>query len=230
MAVDEVLSESAANHSQSTLRFYGWSQPTLSLGYFQPLTQRQQHPASLDCPVVRRTTGGGAIVHDREITYSISTPADDRARGNVAGLYRAMHDMLIATLAGFSIRALLCDASKHPTSSPVPFLCFQRRTDGDVLLEDHKIAGSAQRRHRGAVLQHWSVIFERSDRAPELPGIADLCGWQVDRTAFIEQWLECVHARLGWDLVPSGLSPDEVAAAKRRQVERFGNRGWTSKK
>ena len=74
MALDETLLESAADGGESSLRFYGWSQPTLSLGYFQPYDDRCQHAASRNCPAVRRASGGGAILHDREITYSFALP------------------------------------------------------------------------------------------------------------------------------------------------------------
>src|SRR5882724_9809402 len=74
MAVDEALLESAAVDGIATLRLYQWSEPTLSLGYFQPAADRQTHPASRECPLVRRASGGGAILHDRELTYSLAIP------------------------------------------------------------------------------------------------------------------------------------------------------------
>jgi lipoate-protein ligase A len=66
MAVDDVLLDLAAATGQATLRFYQWQQPTLSLGYFQALDNRRQHAASQDCPVVRRATGGGGVLHHPE--------------------------------------------------------------------------------------------------------------------------------------------------------------------
>ena len=76
MAVDHALLETANATGLISLRFYAWSQPTLSLGYFQSRSHRQQHSASLACPLVRRSTGGGAIVHDQEITYSLCVPSN----------------------------------------------------------------------------------------------------------------------------------------------------------
>ena len=63
MAVDEALLESVADGGPATLRFYQWSEPTLSLGYFQPYADREQHEASRELTVVRRSTGGGALIH-----------------------------------------------------------------------------------------------------------------------------------------------------------------------
>src|SRR5687767_13677741 len=77
MAVDEALLASAAA-GVATLRFYTWSQPTLSLGYFQHAHQRDAHAASRSCPLVRRASGGGAILHDRELTYSLAVPLRQR--------------------------------------------------------------------------------------------------------------------------------------------------------
>src|SRR3569833_2236254 len=70
MAIDELLADAA----RPVLRFYAWRPATLSLGYFQAYADRHAHAASLGCPVVRRSSGGGAIVHDHEITYSLVVP------------------------------------------------------------------------------------------------------------------------------------------------------------
>ena len=79
MAVDETLLFDAAENGTATLRFYSWDEPTLSLGYFQRYADREQHTASRTCAVVRRQTGGGAILHDRELTYSLALPAQPSA-------------------------------------------------------------------------------------------------------------------------------------------------------
>src|SRR5688500_11588427 len=154
MAVDEALLMSAAERGAPTLRFYGWSEPTLSLGYFQAHGERDRHAASRDAALVRRATGGGAILHDRELTYSFAAPITDRLSADVEQLYHAFHESLIAALAELGTAASLFDSPVLNARGSEPFLCFQRRTRGDVLLGDYKIVGSAQRRHHGAVLQH----------------------------------------------------------------------------
>ena len=79
MAVDEALLRTAERTAtDSPCASTAGNEPTLSLGYFQPYEQRQQHAASRHCPVVRRATGGGAIIHDQEITYSLTAPVADR--------------------------------------------------------------------------------------------------------------------------------------------------------
>lgn len=72
MALDQALLDEC--QEQPVLRFYRWSQPTLSLGYFQKHQQREGHQPSIDCPMLRRSTGGGAILHDHELTYSLLVP------------------------------------------------------------------------------------------------------------------------------------------------------------
>src|SRR5947207_13454995 len=98
MALDEALME-AASGGLCTLRFYRWSAPTLSLGYFQRISDRTTHAASQTCPLVRRQTGGGAILHDREWTYSLTAPAGSPLAVDALALYRAVHGALIEALA-----------------------------------------------------------------------------------------------------------------------------------
>ena len=166
MAVDEMLLEAVAKSGEPTLRFYQWSEPTLSLGYFQAVADRALHEASVACPVVRRSTGGGAIVHDVELTYSIALPLVARWSAVATSVYDLFHQTLVLALANFGITATLCETTLHPLAGE-PFLCFERRAKGDVLVGTHKIAGSAQRRKQGAMLQHGSILLEKSAFAPE---------------------------------------------------------------
>ena len=114
MAIDEALLISADEMSKPTLRFYAWSRPTLSLGYFQKYAHRRYHPASRLCAVVRRSTGGGAIVHDRELTYSFiwpgcRLPGKEKLSRPLAteGLYQTVHEALIRVLGRWEVQANL---------------------------------------------------------------------------------------------------------------------------
>src|SRR5687767_3136581 len=99
MAVDEVLLETAAAGGGAALRLYAWEAPTLSLGYFQAAADRTQHSASQECPLVRRSSGGGAIVHDQELTYSLALPQHGPHKPSAAELYDLVHESLVATFA-----------------------------------------------------------------------------------------------------------------------------------
>ncbi len=164
MARDEALLHCVANRDlPAAMRFYEWSEPTISLGYFQAYAEYQAlRPPAGALPVVRRTTGGGAILHDRELTYSIVVPADlppfskqpDR-------LYELAHAALIECLHECGLAANLCGHTDDSRAGRGPFFCFERRHRLDVLIDQHKLAGSAQRRTRQAILQHGSIITER---------------------------------------------------------------------
>jgi lipoate-protein ligase A len=229
MAVDDVLLASAAA-GITTLRFYQWSEPTLSLGYFQAAAERVQHAASRNCPLVRRASGGGAIVHDRELTYSFAVPQDQRFGTQAAALYDLFHDSLLGTLADFGVPATRCAARGHApeqASGRQEFLCFQRHTRGDVLAAGHKIAGSAQRRQRGGLLQHGSILLGASPGAPELPGIAEIAGVPVGAGQLAAGWAARLARDVKWTLAVASLDAAERHEAAAREADRFAAESWT---
>jgi len=227
MAVDAALIDSVVDSGTCCLRFYSWSEPTVSLGYFQAHADRETHAASRVCPLVRRPTGGGAIVHDREVTYSFITPAAGPLASAAQQLYRLLHETLIGALSEWGIKAVLADRPFGPPAAAEPFLCFRRRAEGDVTLGAHKVAGSAQRRRRGAVLQHGSVLLTGSPQAPELPGITDLGGVQIDARELQFTWRARLAnvCRISWQ--PQPLTADEVKQATRLVEETYSRSAWT---
>ena len=161
MARDEVLLNFVGQGlSPPTLRLYEWDPPTISLGYFQPYTMYEELPAPAgELPVVRRTTGGGAILHDQELTYSFSLPVGHHfIKGKPSCLYDLMHRAVILSLADLGVTAQRCGETDDSGPARGPFFCFARRHEADVLVGQEKIAGSAQRRTRDAVLQHGSIV------------------------------------------------------------------------
>src|SRR5262245_28747446 len=227
MAVDEALLRSAGD-GITTLRFYQWSEPTLSLGYFQTFADRQTHAASRDCPTVRRASGGGAIVHDRELTYSIAVPIANRLSAYARSLYAALHESLLEALSIWGVSARLCErpAASGPSSQPQPFLCFERRSEGDVLLANAKICGSAQRRHGRAVLQHGSVILGTSPKAPEVEGIEHSAGCVIGRLDLAQQWSAALSSRLGLSWQVGDLTAVEYNAVEEFCRVRFATPAW----
>jgi len=231
MAMDEALLQSAGRAGQGgCLRFYLWEQPTLSLGYFQEHKDRARHEASVACPIVRRSTGGGAIVHDRELTYSFTCHASRRDKLDSLSLYDAFHTTLVDELAALGISASLCVATIQPRDRVEPFLCFERRSRGDVLIDDAKIAGSAQRRHKKALLQHGSVLLQKSVAAPELKGISDFAGISIQPGEIASRWASRVGQRLGLSLKPANPTSEEYESADRLAGERYANQHWTCRK
>jgi lipoate-protein ligase A len=126
MAVDEALLDDAAQRGVATLRFYRWSAPTLSLGYFQSLAERQSHAASRGAAVVRRLSGGGALLHDRELTYSLCLPEGHSLARQAPAVYDRMHRALIDALADRGVRAALWATAASQTE-PSPAAAERRR-------------------------------------------------------------------------------------------------------
>jgi len=226
MAVDEVLLDRAVRERTACWRFYAWSEPTLSLGYFQDYKDRWAHDASGRCPVVRRLTGGGAILHDAELTYSVVLPSDHPLAAHRDRLYQTVHGCLIEALARLGVRAETCGGTARAGREPL--LCFQRRSPGDVLLGGVKIAGSAQRRREGAVLQHGSLLLARSPAAPELPGLQELAdGQSIPAEKVVERWLARLADGLPARWVEDSLTDEERRLAAERLESRYRQSFWT---
>ena len=224
MAVDEALLESAIERQTCTLRLYRWSEATLSLGYFQPADAVQGDPQLAALPAVRRLSGGGAILHHHEITYSCTIPAGHPLSTDPVRLYERVHEQIIALLIDCGVPAALRGASLRGRDEA--FLCFGRGDPRDIVLRGRKILGSAQRRRRGAVLQHGSLLLSRSSYAPAFPGIADL----LPQAALPHRFAGELAARVACVLASSQsdtvLSSAERDRALWLQSERYGTLNW----
>jgi lipoate-protein ligase A len=238
MAVDEALLDEAAERGTATLRFYQWGEPTLSLGYFQSYAERQTHAASQGAAVVRRLSGGGALMHDREVTYSLCLPPAHPMARDAPALYEVVHRALIGVLGAWGVApALHGDESSATDDADEPFLCFARRTSADVVLRSDrdasssaKIVGSAQRRRRGAVLQHGAVLLGASRFAPELPGINDLASKPLTPATLIEPWQDALAAALNLQFSQAQSERDLHKQVQRLQREKYSSRAWTERR
>lgn len=170
MAYDAALLDGALARGEAILRIYRWSEPTLSLGHFQKV-RPVELPAELrPLDRVRRLSGGGAILHHQEWTYSCVVPPGHPLSARSTILYEAVHSALIESLRQLGVASRMRGAS----STNSPFLCFLRADARDILVSEKKVAGSAQRRRRGAVLQHGSLLLRASPLSPQVPGLFDL--------------------------------------------------------
>jgi lipoate-protein ligase A len=175
MAVDHwMLDAVVADPSMAMLRTYEWSVPTLSLGYFQHRAEADADPRWRGAALVRRATGGGAIWHDRELTYALVLPADHPLTRRSKDLYRTVHQAIVGLLAERGIGARRRGEAEARVGRDRPLLCFLDRDAEDLVVGGSKVLGSAQRRRAGALLQHGSLLLETSERTPELPGLAGL--------------------------------------------------------
>ena len=220
MARDEALLRLVgALESPPTLRLYQWHPATISLGYFQPFAEYEAlgTPAGT-LPVVRRLTGGGAILHDLELTYSLTLPLDHPLLSEGPGrLYELAHDAVICCLRALDVEATRDGETDDSSPTRGPFFCFARRHKSDVLIDNNKVAGSAQRRTKEGVLQHGSIVL--GNRYAQQPTAVMAAPFdeavQSLRETLVEQF-----AALTGELLERGewsaaeLSPAEMLIAK----------------
>jgi lipoyl(octanoyl) transferase len=230
MALDEALLDAVATGQPGTLlRTYGWSVPTLSLGYFQRLAQVRADSRWQAAAIVRRPTGGGAIWHDHEVTYALALPKKHPLARPGTQLYRAVHAAIASGLVEFGIRADRrgevfppddCEQSR-------PLLCFTDRSAEDILFDGTKVVGSAQRRRGGAVLQHGSVLLRRSYQTPELPGLCDVAGLSADPTVWSGRLVEWIGKAVGQHHQAERVPDNIRMRATEREISRYRDPAWT---
>lgn len=209
MALDAALLSGAET---STLRLYGWRPYAASLGYFQDVADLGAFAAA-GLHVVRRMTGGGAIVHAHEVTYSLLIADDHPAvRGkDVKQSYAVIHAPIRAALAEFGVRT---DVRAEPVGSHADrsFLCFARATELDLTADGAKIVGSAQRRKPGRILQHGSILLRDHPLQPGTSSVAGVVGRTVDPATFAVALARAFAAAFG-PAYDGGLTEAEEALA-----------------
>jgi lipoyl(octanoyl) transferase len=240
MAVDEALAESVRTGGLPVLRFYRWRPECLSLGRNQPARDHYDPDALArrGLEVVRRPTGGRAVLHDRELTYSVAVP--DGALGPPRGAYAAVNRALVAGLRRLGVAAALQPAGGRRAPAPSLAPCFEQPVAGEVVAGGRKLVGSAQRRVARVLLQHGSLPLEDDQSAvagllrhPEgsqstapPATLADLLGappgWDVLTDALAAGWEEALGVRLR----PGALTADEAAAAVRHRIH-YEDPAWT---
>lgn len=189
MAVDEALMQCA---ERPVLRLYQWSEPAISLGYFQSW---QVAPAGR--PFVRRYTGGGLVDHAHDVTYSIAAPRDSAlGQLSTAESYALIHQGIAAALTALGLAVVItpcCVESEAPG-------CFAKPVKYDLLLNGQKVAGAAQRRTRQRFLQQGSILLPDPSlndavRAKLPSALADMLGWEYE-----EDYLTTPEADLAREL------------------------------
>lgn len=232
LALDEALWRAAAEGDGApVLRVYGWKPQGLSLGRFQPRAATVAAiPLPADTPIIRRSTGGGAIYHHTgELTYSLVV--DLKAAGlprDVTGSYGALHGMVVGALHTFGIDAAhRGDAEAHPADADA--LCFERRMPVDLLAAGRKICGSAQRRRGDWLLQQGSILLEPNPLVPDAVSVQDLAlqpvSWGTLATALLEQ----ATVLLERDARPDQPTRAELSRAAEIRAARYGHDDWTNR-
>lgn len=170
MALDEALFLEGGE--RPVLRFYTWRPDALSLGYFQRLADVPER--DLAAVRVRRLTGGGAIHHAEELTFSITAPlAHPLYRGNVQGSYERVHGLLAEVFATLGVRSALRRDALLASDREGTGMCFHHSTPLDLAWGGRKGVGSAQRRTRGRVLHHGSIKLGRTELDTGVAGLRE---------------------------------------------------------
>ena len=152
MAVDEALLELASHRAAPVLRFYGWSEPAASFGFFQRFRDIEQMTPLR--PLVRRPTGGGLVPHDRDWTYSlVFPPSAEWYRAKATESYERVHAWVNAGFHKLGVSSQLAPQASHTAAGQ----CFVGSERFDVVIGDRKIAGAAQRRNKLGLLIQGSV-------------------------------------------------------------------------
>lgn len=257
MAIDEAMLEAMVRKEiPPTLRFYGWQPACLSLGYFQHGEREVDFAACRErgVDVVRRLTGGRAVLHAREITYSIVCPEDYPSMPmTITASYRFLSRGLLLGLEELGIGAEMT----KPTASygqrrnvPASAACFDSPSHYELTVDRRKLIGSAQLRRQGVILQHGSILLDFS--AQELCDLLRLDGERKEktlhmleervidirtalgRTAGYDEVRDAVTKGfagcLGIELFPGELTVAELQEAQRLQKEKYGSGLWTEKR
>ncbi|HEU0052308.1 MAG TPA: lipoate--protein ligase family protein [Longimicrobium sp.] len=244
MAVDEALAASVRAEGAPVLRFYRWEPACLSLGRNQPARGRYDLAAleARGISVVRRPTGGRAVLHHRELTYSVALPA--ALLGSPRQAYAAVNRALVEGLRRLGVAAALQPASDRRAPVPSVAPCFAEPVEGEVVAAGRKLVGSAQRVVDGVLLQHGSLPIEDdqslvssltvADAASSMPpvgeggsaALAALLGrvpeWKALTGALAAGWTAALGARLRAD----ALTAEETARAEEARA-RYASPAWT---
>ena len=155
MAIDQTLLDRAST-GERWLRLYGWAPSCLSFGRHEPASRRYDPAriAALGMDVVRRPTGGRAVWHAREVTYTVACPG---GLGSLRESYVEIHRMIRDALALLGVTADLAPAGAP--SAVDSGACFARPAGGEIMVGGRKVVGSAQLRQGDALLQHGSILL-----------------------------------------------------------------------
>jgi len=252
MAVDEaILQQHAAGAVPPTLRFYGWQPPAVSIGYFQSMAGEVDRDACrrLGIGWVRRPTGGWAILHHMELTYSVVV-REELLPGGVLETYRALAQGLLTGLRSLGAPAEL---SALPAAHPAEMntsACFEHPSQYELVVGGRKLVGSAQTRKQGTILQHGAILLdidydltfavlrlspeERTRQAALLRrravGLQEALGrrvtWEEARDAVAAGFAQA----LGLRLQTSELIAPELAGVQVLEREKYGNPEWNERK
>lgn len=263
MAVDEaILIAHSEGKVQPTVRFYRWNPPTLSIGYFQKAAEEVdlQRVGQERIGFVRRPTGGRAVLHDRELTYSMIVSENYPGMPkSVTEAYRVLSEGLVLGFRHLGLQAdlarLATEEEKQKYASAGSAACFDSPSWYELVVEGKKAAGSAQTRSRGVILQHGSILLDLdidllfsllqfandkikermkhsfSQKAVAINDIMRRLGRKaVDWGQAEKAFKQGIAEGLGISWNEQPLSAYERQLAERLIAEKYGNEAWNLKR
>jgi lipoate-protein ligase A len=252
MSVDEVLLEGQINgESPPTLRFYSWRPSAISLGYAQHIATIDLESCNLSgISVVRRITGGRAILHEGDFTYSISARDDNPVvQGTLMDTYRKISQALLAGLQHLGVQAAFSPGGKEPDAVPSSgeAACFSATSRYELTVNGRKIIGSAQRRKQRAVLQQGSLPLQDTSKKlfsllqfsdpgqrslaherylKKATSLYEALGHPLTFDDVATAFLRGMGNSFQVDLAPGCLQPDEVEQAKKLRCSKYLSQTW----
>jgi lipoate-protein ligase A len=253
MAIDEaILSGVAAGKSPPTLRFYAWQPPCVSIGYAQSMRQVVDLDACRRDGVtwVRRPTGGRAILHTDELTYSVTAPTSEpRVKGGVVESYRRLSQGLLAGFRILGLDAAQAEAMEEQAAD-LSAACFDVPSHYEITVGGRKLVGSAQVRRQKALLQHGALPLtgdltrlvgylrltddQRAALGAELQcraiTLEEALGRKVSTTDVVKALREGFAQALNLCLEPGQLTGQEQAVAQQLCETKYASSGWNLRK
>lgn len=245
MAIDEaIFRETLKNKKPPTLRFFGWSPAAVSIGYFQDV-QKEIHVSrcrSAGVDIVRRITGGKAVYHLDEVTYSLAAGSwERRFPDGILRTYEILSSCLVRGLAELGVRASLAETGVSRRKTDRASCCFSEPAGKELLVDGRKICGSAQTRSHGGFLQHGSLLMTFDPaatasliRSPEpveelrsrVVGLNELTDVPVSAKKLCEALRRGFCDELGIDFAPGELTQEEWVLSA-RLTKKYESGTWT---
>lgn len=232
MAVDHALLERAAGTDEAVLRIYTWERPTLSLGMHERARLDPEAAAAAGVDVVRRPTGGRALLHHREVTYSVTAPTRG---GSLNESYHAINAILLDALARLGVAASEAERAGRPLR-PDGAACFAEPNVGELVVQGRKLVGSAQRRDEHAFLQHGSILLANdqamvaalrgaTDTLPAPATLSETLRRDVNVAEVVTALTDALHATA--DHAVTTLDATELCSRIPEHLVHYRNPRWT---
>lgn len=259
MALDEALLDwNSDGKLPPVIRFYGWNPATLSIGYFQKVEKEIDMEAvkKHGLGFVRRPTGGRGVLHDQELTYSVIVPEEHpNMPKTVTEAYRVISEGILKGFHALGMEAYFAvpktaeerDSLKNPRSA----VCFDAPSWYELVVEGRKVAGSAQTRQKGVILQHGSILLdldedklfslfkypnervkERMQKSFKNKAVAmnQLTSEKITLDQAKRAFKKGFEEGLNIELEPYELTAEEIAYVQKIAKERYENDEWNFKR